>query len=378
MSNNTFLVSGAAGFIGSNFVFMLAAERPDARIVVIDKLTYAGNLMTISSLVDAGKITFVRGDIADTELVEGLLAEYTPAYVINFAAESHVDRSVNDPTPFITTNIDGTFNLLECCRRQRDAQLKAGEAPTLVKFVQVSTDEVYGDLEIGEAVEIPAAVAAMLGRGGTMYGNDAFTESTPLCPSSPYSASKASADMLVMSYHRSFGMPVTITRCSNNYGPRQFPEKLIPLMINNIMEGRELPVYGQGLNVRDWIHVDDHCAGVLAAAEKGEAGQMYNFGGYSERRNIDIVRLLLEYVGELAGTKHGEELIRYVKDRPGHDLRYAIDAGKAMRQLGWRPRHTFEDGLRDTVAWYLDNKAWCDNILSGEYRSYYKMMYSDR
>ncbi len=378
MSNVTFLVSGAAGFIGSNFVFMLAKERPDARIVVLDKLTYAGNIMTISSLVDSGKVIFVHGDIADKKLVGELLEKYTPAYVVNFAAESHVDRSVNDPTPFITANIDGTFNLLECCRRQRDEQLKTDTTPTLLKFVQVSTDEVYGDLEIGAPVEIPEAVAAKLGRTGIMYGSDSFTESTPLRPSSPYSASKASSDMLVMSYFRSFGMPVTITRCSNNYGPRQFPEKLIPLMINNILEGRELPVYGEGLNVRDWIHVDDHCYGVLASAEKGRTGQVYNFGGYSERKNIDIVRLLLKYMKELAGTKHGEELIRYVKDRPGHDMRYAIDAEKSMDELGWRPRHTFEDGLRSTVAWYLENKDWCDKIISGEYRQYYKMMYSDR
>ena len=378
MSNITFLVSGAAGFIGSNFIFMLAKERPDARIVVLDKLTYAGNLMTIGSLVDSGKAIFVHGDIADKKLVGEMLEKYTPAYVVNFAAESHVDRSVNDPSPFITTNIDGTFNLLECCRRQRDEQLRAGITPTLLKFVQVSTDEVYGDLEIGEPVEIPETVAARLGRGGTMYGTDSFTEDTPLRPSSPYSASKASSDMLVMSYFRSFGMPVTITRCSNNYGPRQFPEKLIPLMINNILEGRELPVYGEGLNVRDWIHVDDHCYGVLACAEKGRSGQVYNFGGYSERKNIDIVRLLLKYMSELAGTTHGEELIRYVKDRPGHDMRYAIDAGKSMEELSWRPQHTFEDGLRSTVAWYLENKDWCDKIISGEYRQYYKMMYSDR
>lgn len=378
MNSDAYLITGGAGFIGSDFVHILADERPSAKIVVLDKLTYAGNLMSISTLVESGRIVFVKGDIADKELVAGLLEKYQPAYVINFAAESHVDRSVDDPTPFISTNIDGTFNLLECCRRQRDAQIASGAETTLKKFIQISTDEVYGDLEIGSPVAFGEEIVKALGRGGIMYGEDSFVETTPLHPSSPYSAAKASADMLTLSYYRSFGMPVNITRCSNNYGPRQFPEKLIPLVINNILEGRELPVYGKGLNVRDWIHVDDHCHGILSVADNGRPGEIYNFGGYSERQNIDIVRSLIREVGDIAGVEHGDELIRYVKDRPGHDRRYAINATKAMMELGWLPRYSFEEGLHDTVRWYLDNKPWVAATLSGEYRKYYDKMYSNR
>lgn len=378
MNSDAYLITGGAGFIGSDFVHILADERPSAKIVVLDKLTYAGNLMSISTLIESGRIVFVKGDIADKELVAGLLEKYQPAYVINFAAESHVDRSVDDPTPFISTNIDGTFNLLECCRRQRDAQIASGAETTLKKFIQISTDEVYGDLEIGSPVAFGEEIVKALGRGGIMYGEDSFVETTPLHPSSPYSAAKASADMLTLSYYRSFGMPVNITRCSNNYGPRQFPEKLIPLVINNILEGRKLPVYGKGLNVRDWIHVDDHCHGILAVADNGRPGEIYNFGGYSERQNIDIVRSLIHEVGDIAGVEQGDELIRYVKDRPGHDRRYAINATKAMMELGWLPRYSFEEGLHDTVRWYLDNKPWVAATLSGEYRKYYDKMYSNR
>lgn len=377
MTMTTYLVTGAAGFIGSCFARLLA-ERNDARIVVLDKLSYAGNLMSLQPLIDAGRIDFVRGDIGDMELVRDLFRRYKPAYVVNFAAETHVDRSVDDPKPFIETNIDGVFNMLECARRQRSEQLAAGEAPSLRMFVQVSTDEVYGDLAVGQPQPLAPEVEKLLGRSGVTYGPDSFSEATPINPSSPYSAAKASADFLARSYWHSFGLPVLITRCSNNYGPRQFPEKLIPLAINNLLEGRAVPVYGKGLNVRDWIHVEDHCRGILTAIDKGRAGQVYNFGGYSERQNIDIVRRLVALVAEMAGTPSGDACIEYVSDRPGHDRRYAIDATKAMTELGWRPLHDFDQGLRQTVRWYLENKEWVGAVVSGEYRDYYNKMYSNR
>lgn len=287
MDSPRFLITGGAGFIGSNFVRMLASDAHAPEIVVLDALSYAGNLASIQDLVDSGAVRFVRGDIADRELVGELLAGFNPHYIINFAAETHVDRSVTGPRPFVSTNVAGTLNLLECARTLAN-ELKAGGRETaLIKFVQIGTDEVYGDLPIDERRRNDA-MSTLLGRDVFEYGDDSFSETTPLNPSSPYSASKASADMLALSYFRTFGMPVCVTRCSNNYGPRQFPEKLIPLVVNNLVEGRAIPVYGQGLNVRDWIHVDDHCSGVLAAALHGRPGEVYNFGGYGEMQNIDL------------------------------------------------------------------------------------------
>lgn len=370
---STFLVTGAAGFIGANFVKQLAAEHPEHKIVVLDALTYCGNIKSIAAEIDSGVLDFVHGDIADTDLVTALLELHKPQYIINFAAESHVDRSLEDSRPFVRTNVEGTLNLLDCARRQRQAQLTAGEVPTLLKYVQVSTDEVYGDLDIDatQGIALDDATASLLGRQATLYGTASFSEGSPLRPSSPYSASKASADLMALAYGHSFSLPVVLTRCSNNYGPYQHPEKLIPLMINNILEGKVLPVYGRGLNVRDWIYVADHCRGVLAAALNGRPGQVYNFGGYSEKRNIDIVNTLIDILGKYAE-------IQYVTDRPGHDRRYAIDARKAMTELGWTPRVTFDRGIRLTADWYINNKEWLADITSGAYRSYYDHMYKNR
>lgn len=383
-NRNTYLVTGGAGFIGTNFVKLLSNEEPEARIVVIDALTYCGNIKSIAGEIESGAITFVKGDICDRELVSGLLDTYRPEYLVNFAAESHVDRSLTDSQPFVTTNVGGTLNLLNCVRNQRDAQKAAGETPTLRRFVQISTDEVYGDLDtdIPEGKALPPELCAALQRGAEsrLYGSDSFGETSPLHPSSPYSASKASADLMVLAYHHSFGLPVCITRCSNNYGPYQHPEKLIPLMINNILDRKPLPVYGSGLNVRDWIHVDDHARGILAAAHHGREGEVYNFGGYNERRNIDIVRLLISSVAAQVSDNTGmdESLIRYVNDRPGHDRRYAIDAAKSMAELGWKPLIPFDRGISDTVRWYLSNRKWLEDIVSGDYSTYYDRMYSNR
>ena len=384
MKNETFLVTGGAGFIGTNFVKMLTKEHPQTRIVVLDSLTYCGNIKSLASEIEAGAIDFVKGDIGDRELAGRLLDEYRPQYIINFAAESHVDRSLEDSRPFIRTNVEGTLNLLDCALSQRRRQLAAGETPSLRKFVQISTDEVYGQLpiDIPEGAPLPKQAIEKLGRqdDGITYGSSSFIETSPLNPSSPYSASKTSADLLVLSYNHSFGLPVTITRCSNNYGPYQYPEKLIPLMLNNILARRPLPVYGQGLNVRDWIHVDDHARGILTAAINGRDGEIYNFGGYNERTNIDIVRTLIKLVTAEVTDNDGmdESLIEYVGDRLGHDTRYAIDAAKSMDELGWRPHVPFEEGVRDTVRWYLANRKWLDDIVSGDYLDYYDRMYANR
>lgn len=377
----TYLVTGGAGFIGSNFLDVLVADDEPKKIVVLDDLTYCGNLNSIYGHIEQGCVEFVKGDIASIHPLEYLIEEYKPDYIINFAAETHVDRSVDDPLPFVRTNISGVFNILELLRRSTH-RVKC--------FLQVSTDEVYGDLDIGEYTLGHENQIKLLGREYYMYGDDAFKESTPLHASSPYSASKASADLLALSYHRTFGVPVIVTRCSNNYGPRQFPEKLIPLMINNILNGKELPVYGEGKNVRDWIYVGDHARGVLSALRHGRAGEVYNFGGYSERRNIDIVKLLIDMVrSQVQDNKNvseryplaaeaSERMIKYVSDRPGHDRRYAIDASKAMTELGWRPTTTFEQGMAATVRWYLDNLDWVKDVVDGEYRHYYQRMYQNR
>jgi dTDP-glucose 4,6-dehydratase len=333
------LVTGGCGFIGSNLVRLILAERPGWRVVNLDKLTYAGNAENLADLASHPSYRFVRGDIANGELVGDILQTEDIEAVLHLAAESHVDRSILAPAVFVETNVAGTQVLLEAAREYG-----------VKRFVHVSTDEVYGSL------------------GPTGL----FTEETPLLPSSPYSASKAASDLLALAYAHTFGMPLVVTRCSNNYGPYQFPEKLIPLMIANALRDIELPVYGDGKNVRDWIHVEDHARGLLAALEKGRPGQVYNFGASNERANIDIVHAVLE------ALKKPRTLVRHVKDRPGHDRRYAIDASKARRDLGWTPRHDFSEGLARTVEWYLANRGWWERIISGEYRHYYERQYQGR
>ncbi|MBX7102023.1 MAG: dTDP-glucose 4,6-dehydratase [Myxococcaceae bacterium] len=333
------LVTGGCGFIGSNLVRYLRQQRPGWKVITLDKLTYAGNLENLQALERDSGHAFVKGDIGNRELVDLLLAAHEVDAVLHLAAESHVDRSILGPEAFTVTNVLGTQVLLEAARARK-----------LKRFVMVSTDEVYGSL------------------GPT----GAFSEDSPLKPSSPYSASKTAADLLALSYTHTFGLDVVVTRCSNNYGPFQFPEKLIPLMIANALEDKPLPVYGDGANVRDWIHVEDHCASILLALEKGQAGHVYNFGGAAERKNIDIVKGILQLLGK------PESLIRYVKDRPGHDRRYAMDFTKAQRELGFTPAHKFEQGLADTVRWYVANRAWWERVRSGAYRSYYEEQYRAR
>jgi len=330
----TIIVTGGAGFIGSNFIYYMTAAHPDDRIVCLDKLTYAGNFSTLAPLVGKPNFCFVRADICDREAVFQLFAKERPDVVVNFAAESHVDRSIEDPGLFLRTNILGTGTLMDACRKYG-----------VSRFHQVSTDEVYGDL--------PLDRPDML-----------FTEETPLHTSSPYSSSKASADLLALAYHRTYGLPVTIARCSNNYGPYQFPEKLIPLMIINALNDRPLPVYGQGLNIRDWLYVEDHCRAIDAVLRKGRTGEVYNVGGHNEMRNIDIVRLICRELGK------PESLITYVTDRKGHDLRYAIDPAKIHRKLGWQPETKFTDGIKRCIRWYLEHRDWWEPIVSGEYQNY--------
>ena len=333
------LVTGGAGFIGSNLVRLLLAERPGWRVVNLDKLTYAGNAENLADLAANPRHLFVKGDICDGPLVAEVMKAERIDAVMHLAAESHVDRSILTPAVFIDTNVRGTQVLLEAARELG-----------VKRFLHVSTDEVYGSL------------------GPTGF----FTEATPLAPTSPYSASKAASDLLALAYAHTFGLPVVVTRCSNNYGPFQFPEKLIPLLIANATRDLPLPVYGDGMNVRDWIHVEDHCRGLLAALEQGEDGEVYNFGAASERHNIDIVRQVLRLLGK------PESLISYVKDRPGHDRRYAIDAAKAKAKLGWAPRHAFEDALAATVRWYSEHRPWWERIISGEYLRYYERQYGGR
>lgn len=346
----TILITGGAGFIGSNFINMMAAKYPEYNIINLDALTYAGNLENLVEINRVSNYTFEKADIRDREVVEELFKKYNFELVVNFAAESHVDRSIEEPEVFLTTNIIGTQVLLDIAKKYWKVnpddkycnKFKEG-----VKFVQVSTDEVYG----------------ALGETGL------FTETMNLMPNSPYSASKASADMIVRAYHETFGMPVNITRCSNNYGPYQFPEKLIPLIINNCLKGKKLPIYGDGMQVRDWLHVSDHCKAIDTIIHKGKVGEVYNIGGNNEKTNIDLVRLIIKTLGK------SEDLIEYVKDRPGHDRRYAIDNTKITTELGWKPEYTFEDGIKETIEWYLDNTQWIDNVISGEYEKYYQKMY---
>jgi len=332
------LVTGGAGFIGSNFIRHVLSEQADWTITNLDKLTYAGNLENLKDVQDNPRYHFVKGDITDRKLVSELVKQHFHV-LINFAAESHVDRSITDASPFIETNIKGTQVVLEAAKQYR-----------LDLFVQVSTDEVYGSLGPEEK----------------------FTEETPLSPNSPYAASKAAADLLCHAYHRTYGLPVIITRCSNNYGPYQFPEKLIPLVITNALEGSEIPVYGDGLNVRDWIYVVDHCRAIDRVISQGRSGEVYNIGGSCERTNIELVCRILHLLDK------PESLIKFVADRPGHDCRYAMDITKIERELGWRPTISFEEGLKATVRWYMDNESWCQRARSGEYVEYYKRQYANR
>lgn len=327
------LVTGGAGFIGSNFIYYMQRKHPDCRLVCIDALTYAGNLYTLDE-ARKGNFRFVLGDITDRKAVFALCKEEKFDAIVNFAAESHVDRSIENPEVFLKTNILGTQVLLDACNKYK-----------IPRYHQVSTDEVYGDLPIDRP---------------DLF----FTEATPIHTSSPYSASKASADLLVMAYHRTFGTPATISRCSNNYGPYQFPEKLIPLMIAKALSDEKLPVYGEGLNVRDWLYVDDHCKAIDMILENGRIGEIYNIGGHNEKANIDVVRTILKAVGK------DESLITYVKDRPGHDMRYAIDPAKIHNELGWEPETLFNEGIQKTIDWYLNNREWWQKILSGEYKNY--------
>jgi len=348
----TILVTGGAGFIGSSFVKLMVNKYPKYKIINIDALTYAGNLKNLKDIANNSNYIFKKIDIRDRKKIEEIFNIYDIDNVINFAAESHVDRSIKEPEVFLTTNIIGTQILLDVAKKHwkvnpDDKYCKKYKKG--VKFLQVSTDEVYGSLE----------------------KEGLFTETMPLMPNSPYSASKASADMFVRSYHETFGMPINITRCSNNYGPYQFPEKLIPLIINNCIKEKKLPIYGDGMQIRDWIYVLDHCLAIDTVLHKGKDGEIYNIGGNNEKSNIEIVKLIINALGK------SEDLIEFIKDRPGHDRRYAIDNTKIKTQLGWEPEYTFKKGMKKTIKWYLDNTEWIENIVSGDYLNYYKNMYSN-
>lgn len=333
-------VTGGAGFIGSNFIYYMLKKYPDYRLVCVDKLTYAGNISTLQKAMENANFRFVKADICDRDTIYALFEEEKPDIVVNFAAESHVDRSIEDPEVFLQTNIIGTAVLMDACRKYG-----------IKRYHQISTDEVYGDLPLDRP---------------DLF----FTEMTPLHTSSPYSSSKASADLLVLSYYRTYGLPVSISRCSNNYGPYHFPEKLIPLMIVNALHDKPLPVYGEGLNVRDWLYVEDHCSAIDMIIHNGGVGEVYNVGGHNEMKNIDIVKLICKELHK------PESLIIYVADRKGHDMRYAIDPTKIHKELGWLPKTKFADGIKKTIQWYLNNREWWETILSGEYQNYYEKMYS--
>ena len=336
------IVTGGAGFIGSNFVQYEVKNHPEDEIINLDLLTYAGNLESVKPVENAPNYRFVRGDIADREFIFRLFEEEKPDVIVNFAAESHVDRSITDPEIFVRTNVVGTTTLLDACRKYG-----------IKRYHQVSTDEVYGDLPLDRP---------------DLF----FTEETPLHTSSPYSSAKASADLFVMAYHRTYGLPVTISRCSNNYGPYHFPEKLIPLVISRALNDEEIPVYGKGENVRDWLYVTDHCSAIDLVVRKGREGEVYNIGGHNERTNLDVVKTILKALNK------PESLIKYVTDRPGHDLRYAMDPTKIETELGWKPEYTFDTGIPVTIQWYLDNKSWWEHIVNGEYTKYFDNMYGKR
>ncbi len=396
-----YLVTGAAGFIGANFVkYILKRWGNDVEIVILDSLTYAGNPLTIKEEMEMPNVTFVRGDIGDKALVTKLIAKHDPDYIVNFAAESHVDRSITNPRLFLETNILGTQNMLDCARSawhigkddNGNPLYKAGR-----KYLQISTDEVYGslpkDFDNAQPLNVSDDVACVIeGRSDLKtFGKRFFTESTPLSPRSPYSAAKAGADMITLAYSDTYGMPVNITRCSNNYGPYHFPEKLIPLIIKNILEGKPLPVYGKGENVRDWLYVEDHAKAIDMVLRNGRTGEVYNVGGFNEEQNITIVKSVIKIIARIMREEPhyqsllkcsvddiSDDLITFVADRPGHDMRYAIDPTKIATELGWYPETPFSEGIEKTIRWYLDNQEWVESVVSGDYQKYYDEMYNNR
>ena len=397
----TYLVTGAAGFIGANYVkYLLKIYSNNVNIIILDVLTYAGNLLTIKEELTLPNVTFVKGDISDRDLVTKILSENDVDYIVNFAAESHVDRSITNPKLFLETNILGTHNMLECARQAwftgKDANGKATYKPGK-KFLQISTDEVYGSLEkdydTAKPLEVTPEIRQVIGNRTDMktFGDNYFTEETPLSPRSPYSSSKTSADLIANAYFHTYDFPINITRCSNNYGPYHFPEKLIPLIIKNILEGKKLPVYGKGENVRDWLYVEDHAKGIDMVLHKGRLGEVYNIGGFNEESNINIVKLVISLIAQAMNDEPkyqtllkcnlsdiNENLIEHVADRPGHDMRYAMDPTKIATELGWYPETTFKEGIKKTIQWYLDNQEWVESVTSGDYQKYYDEMYSKR
>ena len=396
-----YLVTGAAGFIGANFViYILDKWGTDIDVLILDDLTYAGNLSTIASELEKPNVKFVKGNICDSTLVRQIMTDYNPDYVVNFAAETHVDRSIDTPREFLETNILGTQSLLEAakevwrCGKTDDGRPKYLDGK---KYLQISTDEVYGSLSRDFDTPQPLTPDEETGRVAKgrdnlkTFGREFFKETTPLSPRSPYSASKASADMLVEAYHETYGLPVNITRCSNNYGPAQFPEKLIPLIFNNILKGKPLPVYGKGANVRDWLYVDDHCSAIDLVLRHGRDGEVYNIGGFNEEQNITIVKTIIDIMARLmrenpeyrSQLSHGLEnvnhsMITFVGDRPGHDMRYAIDPAKIATELGWYPATPFAEGIEKTIRWYFDHPEWIESVTSGDYLRYYERMYGNR
>lgn len=396
-----YLVTGAAGFIGANFVkYILQKYGNEVEIVILDALTYAGNLLSIKEEIERENVTFVKGDIRDTELVSSLIATHDPDYIVNFAAESHVDRSITNPRLFLETNILGTQNLLDCARKAwfiGKNELGQNEYQPGKKFLQISTDEVYGslskDYNEAQALSVSDAVREVIkGRDDLKtFGEEFFTENTPLAPRSPYSAAKTGADLITLAYHETYGMPINITRCSNNYGPYHFPEKLIPLIIKNILDGKPLPVYGKGENVRDWLYVTDHAKAIDMVLHNGRIGEVYNIGGFNEEQNIDIVKTVINIIARIMRDEPQyqtlltcnvaditDNLITYVTDRPGHDMRYAIDPTKIAVELGWYPETPFKIGIEKTIRWYLDNQEWVKSVTSGDYQQYYEQMYHNR
>ena len=397
----TYLVTGAAGFIGSNFVkYILDKYGDNIEVIILDALTYAGNLASIKEEIERPNVTFIRGDVGDRELVQDIMREYDVDYIVNFAAESHVDRSITNPRLFLETNILGTQNILDCAREAwftgKDDKGHNTYAPGK-KYLQISTDEVYGSLSKDFDEPQPLVVSddvreVIEGRTDLKtYGRHFFTEDTPLAPRSPYSASKTSADLITMAYHETYGLPVNITRCSNNYGPYHFPEKLIPLIIKNILEGKKLPVYGKGENVRDWLYVEDHCKGIDLVLRQGNVGEVYNIGGFNEESNINIVKQVIAIIARIMHEEPeyqqllkcnldviNNDLIEFVTDRPGHDMRYAIDPTKIARELGWYPETPFTIGIEKTIRWNLDHQPWVNSVTSGNYQKYYEEMYGNR
>ena len=397
----TYLVTGAAGFIGSNFVkYILKKYGNDVNIIIVDALTYAGNLASIKDEIELPNVSFVKADITDYAAIKLIFDSHHIDFVVNFAAESHVDRSITNPKLFLETNIIGTQTMLQCAREAwfvgKDADGTNCYQPG-ARYLQISTDEVYGslskDFEEAQPLSVSAEVKKVIsGRENLQtFGKHFFTETTPLSPRSPYSASKTSADMLTMAYHETYGLPICITRCSNNYGPYHFPEKLIPLVIKNVLEGKSLPVYGKGLNVRDWLYVDDHCKGIDMVLRHGRVGEVYNIGGFNEESNIEIVKRIIAIIARIMRdepkyqkllkvdlSRINNDLITYVADRPGHDMRYAIDPTKIATELGWYPETPFTEGIEKTVRWNLDHQDWVESVTSGDYQHYYEQMYNNR